>query len=305
MTSPNTAGLIASIRQKLLNIADRTGEDSNHIWSRYAVERLLYRLSISEFSGDFVLKGAALFSVWSSDPHRPTLDLDLLAFGEDSAERILTVFRRLCVIEDDSDGLHFDAESIRVSSIREEAEYHGRRVNIIAYLGTVRIPVQVDIGFGDVVTPGIDMIDFPTLLDMPSPHIRACPRPTVVAEKFHAMILLGIANSRMKDFYDLYTLINRFEFDGAILCEAIKATFARRKTPVPSGTPLALSDEFLGNAMKATQWKAFIRKIGTGTPTPAFAEIIEQLRVFFLPVLGAISNDAQSTTRWLPGGPWT
>jgi predicted nucleotidyltransferase component of viral defense system len=301
MSSP--AGLIASIRQKLLNIADRTGDDANHIWSRYAVERLLYRLSISEFSADFVLKGAALFTVWAGESHRPTMDLDLLAFGEDSQERVLAVFRQLCAIDIDSDGISFDAESIRVIPIREDAEYHGRRVSMTAHLGKATIPVQVDIGFGDVVTPRAEVVDFPTLLDMPAPRIRACPRPTVVAEKFHAMIILGIANSRMKDFYDLYTLTSRFEFDGAVLCEAIKATFARRKTEVPREIPTALGDEFLGDNTKLVQWKAFVRKIG-GENSPSFGEVIERLRCFFVPVMNAISGHGHAVTHWSPGGPW-
>jgi predicted nucleotidyltransferase component of viral defense system len=299
----NPLGLVASIRQKLLNIADRTGDDANHIWSRYAVERLLYRLSISEFSTEFVLKGAALFAVWSGESHRPTMDLDPLAFGEDSQERVLTVFRQLCAIEVGSDGISFDAESIRVGLIREDAEYHGRRVNMTAYLGKAKIPVQVDIGFGDVVTPRAEVVDFPTLLDMPVPRIRACPRPTVVAEKFHAMVILGIANSRMKDFYDLHTLTCRFEFDGAVLCEAIKATFTRRKTEVPREVPTALSDEFLENNTKRVQWKAFVRKIGDENPPP-FDEVLERLRTFFVPVIDAITDQGRTVTHWPSGGPW-
>lgn len=297
------AGLVASIRQKLLNIADRTGDDANHIWTRYAVERLLYRLSISKFSNDFVLKGAALFATWIDEPHRPTMDLDLLAFGDDSQEMVITVFRQLCGIEVDSDGIVFDAESLRVSPIREEAEYHGRRVNMTAYLGKAKIPVQVDIGFGDVITPRAEVVDFPTLLDMPAPRVRACPRPTVVAEKFHAMVILGIANSRMKDFYDLYTLINRFAFDGRVLCEAVKATFSRRNTAVPQEAPIALSDEFIGSNTKLVQWKAFVRKIGN-EELPSFGQVIAQLHDFFMPVLNALSGQGHDVTNWPPGGPW-
>lgn len=304
MTKSKPANIAASIRQKILNLANKTGDDPNVLWSRYAIERLLYRLSVSEFSGEFVLKGAVLFMVWSNEPHRPTMDLDLLGHGEDSNERMADIFRRICRMNIESDGLTFDEKSIRVRPIREETEYQGRRVNLLAYLGKARIPVQVDIGFGDVVTPKAEVIEYPTLLELPAPRIRACPQPTVIAEKFHAMVMLGIANSRMKDFYDLHTLASRFAFDGPILVKAVKATFQRRKTAVPSRIPMALTEEFGRDHMKNIQWNAFIRKNGIGQKAPGFLEMLSLLREFLIPVMNATTDHCPVPKHWKAGGPW-
>jgi len=304
MTKGLPTNIAASIRQKLLNLAAKTGDDPNLIWSRYAAERLLYRLSVSEFSGKFVLKGAALFMVWSKEPHRPTMDLDLFGHGEDSSERMENIFRRICRMDVANDGLTFDEKSIRVVAIREEAEYHGRRVNLLAYLGKARIPVQVDIGFGDVITPKAELIVYPTLLDMPAPRIRACPQPTVISEKLHAMVILGIANSRMKDFYDLHALASRFVFDGPILIKAVKATFQRRKTAIPSVPPMALTEEFGRDKTKSTQWNAFIRKSGISQKAPAFLDVLSLLREFLLPVMNAATGQGLILGHWKAGGPW-
>ena len=304
MTKGKPTNVAASIRQRLLNLAGKTGDDPNIIWSKYAIERLLYRLSVSEFSGEFILKGAVLFAVWSNEPHRPTMDLDLLGHGEDSNERMANIFQTICRMSFADDGLVFDEKSIRVMPIREEMEYHGRRVNLLAYLGNMRIPVQVDIGFGDVVTPKAEKIEYPTMLDLPAPRIRACPQSTVIAEKFHAMVTLGIANSRMKDFYDLYVLANRFAFDGAILVKAVKATFKRRKTAVPYVTPMALSGEFGSDSAKNIQWNAFVRKSGIRQRAPAFLEMLAALREFLLPVMKAAADQNSMPGEWKAGGPW-
>ncbi|MFH0938527.1 MAG: nucleotidyl transferase AbiEii/AbiGii toxin family protein [Planctomycetota bacterium] len=304
MTKGKPTDIAASIRQKLLNLAEKTGYNPNFIWSRYAIERLLYRLSISEFSEEFVLKGANLFMIWFNEPHRPTMDLDLLGYGEDSNEHMADIFQRICRMNVENDGLTFNAESIRVMPIREEMEYHGRRVNLLAYLGQARIPVQVDIGFGDVVTPKAEMIGYPTLLKMPAPRIRACPQPTVIAEKFHAMVILGIANSRMKDFYDLYMLANRFAFDGAVLVKAVKATFRRRKTAVPSNPPMALTEEFNRDHMKNIQWNAFVRRSGANQKVPGFLKVLSLLRDFLLPIMNAAADQCPFQKNWEAGGPW-
>lgn len=302
MTRKPVDGLVASIRQRLLNTAARTGDDANQVWSRYAVERLLYRLSISEFSREFVLKGASLFAVWTGEPYRPTLDLDLLAYGEDSEERIVAIFRQLCAVEVEVDGIRFDAQNIRIETIRENAEYKGRRVHLVAFLGKAIIPVQVDIGFGDVVTPAPVVVNFPTLLDLPAPRIQACPRPTVVAEKLHAMVVLGMANSRMKDFYDLYTLAERFPFDGQLLVNAVKATFKRRNTDIPLEPPIALTDEFSRDRTKQAQWKAFVRKIAASQESDLVI-VLERLKNFLLPVLHAAAGGIVPG-RWEPVEGW-
>jgi len=287
-----------------MTFANKTGDDPNVIWTRYAIERLLYRLSVSEVSGEFVLKGAVLFRVWSDEPHRPTMDLDLLGYGDDSDERIADVFRGICQMNVEDDGLVFDEKSIRVMPIREGMEYQGCRVNLLAYLGKGRIPVQVDIGFGDAVTPKPEMIEYPTILDFPAPRIRAYSQSTVVAEKFHAMVMLGIANSRMKDFYDLYALASRFAFDGSMLIKAVKATFRRRKTVVPAMAPMALTEEFGRDSTKRIQWNAFVRKSGMDENAPEFMEVLSLLRVFLLPVMEAASDRGALPGQWKARGPW-
>lgn len=303
MTRKPVNGLVASIRQRLLNTVAHTGANANQIWSRYAVERLLYRLSVSEFSRQFVLKGASLFAVWAGEPYRPTLDLDLLAYGEDSEEHIVNVFRQLCEVQVADDGIRFGAESIRVETIRESAEYKGRRVHLLAFLGKAKIPVQVDIGFGDVVTPAPEIVDFPTLLDLPAPRVQACTRQTVVAEKLHAMVVLGMANSRMKDFYDIYMLAGRFPFDGQLLVEAVKATFRRRNTAIPIEPPLALTDEFFNDRVKQTQWKAFALKIATNQE-PNLVVVLTLLKDFLLPVLHAAAGKVPYPSHWEPMERW-
>lgn len=302
MSRKPPGNIAASVRQRLLNIIAETGDDANVVWTRFAIERLLYRISKSEFSGDFILKGAALLGAWSNEPYRPTMDLDLLDLGEDSPERIFRIFRRLCEMPVDSDGLSFAEESIRVTEIRESGDYHGRRVNLVARLGNARIPVQVDIGFGDVVTPKAESVDYPTLLAMPAPRVLASTKQTVVAEKFQAMVFLGIANSRMKDFYDLYKLATTFLFDGKLLAQAIQATFRRRKTPVPIEAPIALTDEFFNAAAKQKQWKAFMQRID-GDAVLALPLVIEMLSEFLLPVLAALSKQEEIGI-WRIGGPW-
>ncbi|MBU4174904.1 MAG: nucleotidyl transferase AbiEii/AbiGii toxin family protein [Actinobacteria bacterium] len=304
MTRGQPANVAASVRRRLLNIIRETGDDANLVWTCYANERLLYRLSVSEYAGDFVLKGAMLFMAWTGQSHRPTVDMDFLGYGEDSSERLTEVFRNVCAVGVEPDGLEFRADSVKATPIREEHEYHGQRVTLTAFLGKARITIQVDIGFGDVLTPRARKINYPTLLDFPAPRIRACPRETVVAEKLQAMVILGIANSRMKDFYDLYVLARDFEFNGATLTRAIKATFTRRGTGIPSETPLALTEEFGQDDMKSVQWKAFIRKSGLEQGVPELLDVLSHLREFLLPPLGAASGKAHAERTWSAGGPW-
>jgi predicted nucleotidyltransferase component of viral defense system len=304
MSKEKPSNVAASVRQRLLNIIRETGDDANLIWSRYATERLLYRLSVSEYAGDFVLKGALLFMVWTGQPYRPTVDLDLLGHGEDSSERVEEVFRNVCRVDAEPDGLLFGPETVKAGLIRKDQEYQGQRVTLVAFLGKARIPLQVDIGFGDVVTPRAEEIAYPTLLDFPAPRIRACPRETVVAEKLQTMVVLGIANSRMKDFYDVFVLARDFAFDGATLVQAIKATFQRRKTKIPVERPLALTEEFGRDSTKTVQWNAFIRKSGLEQKVPDFLEVLSQLRKFLLPLLKVGSGQGPFLSFWDAGGPW-
>lgn len=304
MTKNTPSNIVASVRQRLLNIIRETGDDPNLVWTRYATERLLYRLSVSEHVGDFILKGAMLFMVWKGQSYRPTVDMDFLGRGEASSERLLEVFRNICDIDVEPDGLVFDVDTLAVALIREMQEYQGQRATLTAILGKARIPIQVDVGFGDVVTPRARKISYPTLLDFPAPSILVCPRETVVAEKFQAMVMLGIANSRMKDFYDLYVLARDFTFNGNTLVRAIRATFKRRKTDIPIEPPLALTDEFGRDEVKSVQWNAFVRRSGLEEGVPEFLELLSRLRDFLLLPMKAASRHCPTPTSWAEGGPW-
>lgn len=252
--------LAASIRARLKQHADATQQDFNLILTHYGLERLLYRLSISAHKSNFLLKGALLFSLWYDLPHRPTRDVDLLGFGPDDIDSAITAFREICQIAVD-DGIEFHANSIKGMEIRKDAGYGGVRIDIQAKLDGARIALQVDIGFGDAVTPQPEAISYPILLDdLPAPQLRAYPKYTVVAEKFQALCALGIVNSRMKDYFDLWILMREDDLDLAELRRTIEATFARRKTAVPTVTPVGLSDSFVNDPTKQVQWRAFLRK---------------------------------------------
>jgi predicted nucleotidyltransferase component of viral defense system len=226
----------ASVRARLLGLARHRGDDFQLLLTRYANERLLYRLGKSHHGSRFVLKGAALFTLWTGKPHRATRDVDLLGFGDPSVPHVRSVLTEVLSLDVGDDGVAFDVGSLEVGPIREEQEYGGVRAIVVARLASARVRLQIDIGFGDAITPAAVEVEFPTLLDFPPPRLRAYPPATVVAEKLEAMVQLGIANSRMKDFYDIVVLSRMFEFDGQLLVQAIRATFERRKTPPSDGT---------------------------------------------------------------------
>ena len=287
--SPRDIG--ASVRARLLRLARERGEDFQLVLTRYANERLLYRLARSEHGSRFVLKGAALFTLWTGEPHRATRDVDLLGFGDPSEEQIRSVFSHVLAVEVDDDGVRFDPSTLAVGPIREEQEYGGVRVVLAAQVSGARTPEAV-------------LVDFPALLDFPAPKLRAYPRETVVAEKLEAMVKLGQANTRMKDFYDLAALSQAFAFDGALLVRAIAATFARRGTPLPSGLPVALTVEFTEDPPKNTQWRAFLRK--SGAPSPGdLREVAAIIAHFVEEPLAAAAAGATFAKQWTPGGPWT
>jgi hypothetical protein len=298
------SNIAASVRQRLLNRAREKREDFGLLLTRFGIERLLYRLGESEYGGTFILKGAMLFPLWGMDQHRPTRDADLLGFGEDTEANLVEVFRNVCLMEVEDDGLCFDSESVVAGAIREEMEYGGVRLRLTATLDGARIPLQIDVGFGDAVTPAPEEVDYPTLLDLPAPHLRVYPRESVVAEKFQAMVHLGMANSRMKDFYDVGMLCRLFEFDGATLIQAVERTFERRRTTVPAEVPLSLTDEFYGDPGKVVQWRAFLARNGLegkGATLEAVAGVIEG---FMMPVCLALRAGDRFEATWPMGGPW-
>ena len=260
--SPAEHGITQSVRQQLLNRSRGSGENYNLLLTRYAVERLLYRLSQSAHADAFVLKGAMLFTVWTGALHRPTRDLDLLGFGEPSEERLVGVFCDVCGQAVEDDGMTFDESSVTAAPIRDEHAYAGIRLRMAAKLGQAQLNLQVDVGFGDVVMPDARFEAYPTLLDQPAPRLLVYSRESVVAEKLETMVSLGMANSRMKDFYDAWVLLERFEIDDAVLAAAIRATFECRRTPTPTTVPLALTAEFAGDPNKQRQWAGFLRRSG-------------------------------------------
>ena len=275
-----TSGLAASVQARLLNRAKARGEDFSLVLSRYVVERFLYRLSVSPDRDRYWLKGALLFDLWFDVPHRPTRDADFLGFGPADAEALASTVREICGIAGD-DGVVFDPASIRIEEIREQAGYGGLRVRLVGLLGKSRCSVQLDVGYGDAVTPGPDEIVYPTLLDdQPAPRLRAYPRVTVVAEKLEAMVSLGMANTRMKDYFDVRALAREGALDVRLLADAIAATFARRGTALPPGVPLGLSEEFARDATKLSQWQAFLRK--NRLDAPALELVVAEVRDFLV-----------------------
>ncbi len=250
----------ASIRARLKLRADALKQDFNLTLTHYGLERLLYRLSISSHAGNYLLKGALLFSLWYDQPHRPTRDVDLLGFGPDDIDTAVKAFRDICLIEVE-DGIVFNPASIKGSMIRKDAGYGGVRIDLQAKLDGARIVLQVDIGFGDAVTPAPESVRYPVLLDdLPAPQLRSYPKYTVVAEKFHAVCLLGMANTRMKDYFDLWVLLTEGSLDSAELHRAVEATFSRRQLAMPDTIPTGLSDAFAQDTVKQAQWAAFLKK---------------------------------------------
>ena len=295
--------LPASVRQRLLNLSHQSKQDFGLLLTKYALERLLYRLSVSKHRDVFVLKGALLFQLWISEPYRPTRDLDLLGQGVGSTERYHKIFTELCSIKVEDDGIALLADTIRVERIRDDEEYEGVRVLLEARLANARISLQIDVGFGDVVTPPPLELEYPTLLAFPAPRLRAYPKESVVAEKFEAMVKLGMANSRMKDFYDLWVMAEKFEFEGQVLSAAVKATFERRKTNLPASSPTAFTAEFCNAPTKQTQWNAFLKKSGL-KGSESLADVVRIIDAFVMPSVEAIHTKKAFARSWRPGGPW-
>jgi predicted nucleotidyltransferase component of viral defense system len=285
--------LPASIHQRLLNKAHQTGRAFNELLQYYAIERLLYRLSISEYSELFTLKGALMFNAWGLTNLRPTRDIDLLGHTQNTVDSVLKIFQDLSKLETEPDGLEFDL--VQSERIKEDADYEGIRITMTARLGKTRLNIQIDVGFADVITPAPERLDYPTILDFPAPHLYGYPPETVIAEKFQAMTVLGMANSRMKDFYDIWMLITSFEFDGMIIQTAIERTFQNRSTELPDERHIVFSDEFAEN--KRDQWDAFSRKLRDENAVEIH-QIVVLMRDFFFPVLHASQQGTAFKKKW-------
>lgn len=271
-----SANRAASIRARLRDAARERGEEFNLTLNRYAVERYLYRLSVSRWAEQFVLKGALLFDLWFDEPHRPTRDADFLGFGPDDAATAKAIVTDICAIDVD-DGIEFDPAAAKIEEIREDAHYGGLRVRISGRLDGALCTAQIDIGFGDAVTPGPLVVDYPTILDdVPAPRLRVYPRESVMSEKLESIVSLGMGNSRMKDYYDLRALIRDERVDERYLVDAIRATFDRRRTRIPGTIPVGLSDEFANSPAKIAQWRAFLDR--NRLEGPALADVVTEIR---------------------------
>lgn len=291
--------------QRLRNLARERGEDVNALLAQYAVERLLYRISRSSQSDRFVLKGAMLFRAWTGSLHRPTQDVDLLGYGNPEPDRIAESFAAILrEVTDESDGLVFNEATVTAEEIRGAQEYGGVRVRVPATLGTARVVVQVDVGFGDAITPEATEREFPPLLGHDAPRIRAYPPETAVAEKVEAICSIGIANSRMKDYYDLIAISRRFDFDGQTLAQAIAATFERRGTPIPTEQPVGLSGRFAEDEQKRTQWSAFVRRTRLPDAPADLGDVLRLVRQFVDPPLNTAGDAAHFSAHWTPGHGW-
>ncbi len=303
MTTAAT-GLPVSVQVRLVRHAKAIGMDPNLVLARFAVERFLYRLSRSPHSERFVLKGALLMLVWLGETIRPTRDVDLLGFGEVSEQSLAQIVADVCNTDVEPDGLEYLPASIRVAPIRRDDAYGGLRAILQALMGKARLRVQIDVGLGDAVTPPPEWLEYPSMLDLPRPWLRAYRPETAIAEKLHAMVVLGQANSRMRDFFDIHALAQHGGFDGALLARAVRATFERRRTPLPHSLPLALTPEFAAIRDKQVQWQGFLRKSALTSSPAELGTIVAGIATFLEPAITAARSDVPLKLAWPPGGPW-
>jgi predicted nucleotidyltransferase component of viral defense system len=290
--------LAASIHARLAQRRTKTDEDYNVLLVRFTLERLLYRLSQSSYREQFILKGAMLFALWEPTLHRVTRDLDLLGLGHPAPERLTKIFKELCRLEVETDGVDFDPRSVMCEDIRAQDEYAGVRVKLRATVGKAVVPLQVDVGFGDALPVAPEEITFPVMLGMAAPKLRAYSRETVVAEKLEAIVKLGMLNSRFKDYFDLHYLAQKFPFQGDLLAKSIAATFARRGTALPTGLPAGLTPMFGNDPAKIRGWQAFWLKTGLKAPVPTLESIIQSLAEFLQPPLDAVAKRKTLTATW-------
>jgi len=293
----------ASVHRRLLNVARQANRPFNDLLQYYADERWLYRLSQSQYSERFILKGALMLLVWDTPVRRPTRDIDLLGRVSNDLESIRSAISEVCRTAVEEDGLVFDADNVTTERITEDADYEGVRARFRGHLGNSRIAMQIDIGFGDEITPGPVGIVYPTILDHPSAELRAYNRETAVAEKLEAMVKLGELNSRMKDFFDIWLLAEHFEFDGQTLAECVRRTFQQRQTQLHP-EPICLTEGFSIDLAKTDQWEALVRRGRLSDAPTGFPKVVEHVRAFLRPLMSAIAEEQDVDMRWPPGGPW-
>lgn len=292
----------ASVHRQLLDKAKQSSRPFNQLLQYYAAERFLYRFSQSKHRDKAVLKGAMMFIVWNAPYARATRDIDMLGILNNSMDNVTDMVKSICVTTVPSDGLSFDPGTVKGEQIIEDGDYKGVRVKFQGFLGNARVSMQIDFGFGDIVFPKAQEIEYPTMLDMPAPKLKGYPKETVIAEKFHTMMNLGIINSRMKDFYDIWLLIQQFDFHSGSIEQAIRKTFKNRKTTITS--PIGLFERIKSEKEKDIQWKAFIRKSGLHTVPDELGDIIHQISSFMIPITDMNPKEKSRNLAWHAPGPW-
>jgi predicted nucleotidyltransferase component of viral defense system len=304
MAQKTVINIAESVKARLLQIAKRDRVDFNLVLNNYALERFLYRLSRSQWKDRFLLKGALLFRLWYKTPFRPTSDIDLEGKTKNDLNEIIEIFKGICSTKVTADGIMFLPETVKGEENREEGDYNGIKIVFRARIDRTDIPIQVDIGFGDAVEPSSQKVEYPVLLDFPIPQLLVYPLYSMISEKFQIMVKRGIANSRMKDYYDLWTISQHSDIDGKLLSQAIEATFKKRNTDIPTDIPLALDDQFSGDHFKQMQWSAFVKRIDAPETTPALKDIVAVLRMLLIPPVIALTNGKPFLKTWRAGKDW-
>ncbi len=302
--SSSISGFTRSVHVRLVRHAKANNVDPNLVLRRYATERFLYRLSVSPHAQRFVLKGGMLMLVWLGEQIRPTRDVDLLGFGDLSDESLAAAVLEICALPVEEDGIRFDPASTRVTAIRREDPYGGRRVTARALLGPAKIAVRIDVGIGDAVVPEPEWLDYPSLLDLPQPRLRAYRPETAIAEKLHAMVTLGMQNSRMRDFFDIQALADHLSLEGKILGRAVQSTFERRGTALPRDGVTALTSDFVAVPGKQAQWEAFLRKNRLADTSRDLGHVIAAIETFVGPLVATLADGGEHAASWPAGGPW-
>jgi hypothetical protein len=303
VTRRSPKDIVASIHQRLVNVAKQTGRPFNDLVMYFAIERFLYRLSQSRYGDRVILKGGLLLRVWDTPVTRVTRDIDLLAKLSNDPGQVREVVRGVCDVVVEEDGLVFDADTVTTARIAEDADYEGVRATFRGWFGKMPLAMQVDFGFSDVITPAPVPIAYPSVLDHPPARLLAHNRETSIAEKFEAMTKLGEINSRMRDFFDVWVLSQNFPFEGPVLADAIRSTFARRGMEVEP-EPACFTDRFAHAPTKAAQWKAFLKTSRVDQAPAEFAEVVARVREFLQPVARAVASRRPHESKWEPGGPW-
>lgn len=299
----NTRNTSSSVHQRLLNKARESSRPFNELLQHFAIERFIYRLSKSPHADRFILKGALMLAAWSGPASRPTMDIDLLGRIDNSPDAVAAAMKDTCSVDVEADGMSFNAETVTAARITEGAEYQGVRVRAQGSLSNARVSLQIDVGFGDVIVPGPIRVAYPVLLDFPPPELNGYSMESTIAEKFQAMVKLGVLNSRMKDFYDIWMLSRAFDFKGELLAEAVEKTFENRNTPL-TANPVVFAPSFIKDADKKIQWQGFIRKAKLTNAPEAFEDAVAVVKLFLAPVVASLFERRVFRSIWKAPGPW-